>query len=328
MIVIYLNYTILQGFMKDTFNKFFSFLLKPNLIFKIICYVLFLLSAILTIVFLFLNINQSIMIIFYSIMGVTFFYSCYLFIIFDYPKFKQFFINLKIKLCEKSKFINSLYTDAYFRTMMATCFSLFLGFCFVGYNAFAGIYYHSIWNGSISVYYIFLVIIRILILISEYKITQNQSLTPQEIDQKRIKMFTLEGQLLICVNLALIAPITLLATSQKIVSLPYWVAIANAGYTFYKVISCVYTFVKSRKNTNLSIKGIKNLNLTSACVSLLSLENTMIITFSQDFEPSMQTLMILSSLACTIINNWIAIATLVSSKKLQKSFKNNIIQKD
>lgn len=313
--------------MKEKIKQLFNFLLKPNLIFTIISYVLFFVSAGLTITFLLLHISQSIMLILYSVMGITFFYCCYLFIVYTCPKIKIWYNNFKDRLCKKSKFINNLYTNAYFRTMTATCFSLFLGFCFVGYNAFAGIYYHSIWNGSISVYYIFLVIIRIILLINEYKIHKS-TLDEKEIYSQRLKIFHLEGQLLICVNLVLIAPITLLATSQKIDSLPYWVAIANAGYTFYKVSACIYSFVKSRNNPNLTIKGIKNLNLTSASVSLLSLENTMIITFSEDAVHSMQTLMILSSLACTIICNWIAIATLLSSKKIQKNEVNVSIDKD
>lgn len=312
--------------MKKKFKSFINFLLKPNLIFTILCYVTFFLSTILTIIFLCLQASTTFMTICYSIMGVTFFYSIYLFIIFDYKKLKGTYIKLRDNLCSKSKFINKLYTQAYFRTMMATCFSLFLGICFVGYNAFAGIYYHSIWNGSISIYYLFLVAIRITILISEYKINKNSQLKDDEISIKRLKTFKLEGELLICVNLALIAPITLLATIQRDVSLPYWIAIANAGYTFYKVITCIYSFLRSRKDTNLSIKGIKNLNLTSACVSLLSLENTMILTFSESIDSSMQILMILSSLTCTIINNWIAIATLISSKKIEKKYyKENVI---
>lgn len=52
----------------------------------------------------------------------------------------------------------------------------------------------------------------------------------------------------------------------------------------------------------------------------------MIITFSDGIDSSMQILMILSSFACTIINNWIAIATLVASKKIEKNLnKQNAI---
>lgn len=305
--------------MKEKLKNIFAFLLKPNLIFKIICYVLFIVSTILTIIFLCINANPNFMIILYSLMGITFFYSCYLFILFDFKKIKTHLSNIKNKLCEKSKFINKLYTDKFFRTLIATCFSLFLGLCFVGYNAFAGIYYHSIWHGSIAVYYIFLVIIRFILLISEYNIAKDKTLSYLEINEKRLKSFKIEGILLICLNIALIAPITLLATSQKIVNLPFWIAIANASYTFYKVSACIYSFIKSRKNSNLSIKGIKNLNLTSACISLLSLENTMIITFQKDFNNSMEILMIVSSFACLLITIGIAISTLITSKNAQKN---------
>lgn len=303
------------------FKDVWCFLKKPNKKFTILSYCLFVLFTIMRFVFLSLNLSTTIMSIVFSGMGITFFYCCYLFIMYDFKKIKTASHNAKVRMSNKSKLLNKLFNDTYFRTVLATIFSLFLGVCFIGYNAFAGIYYHSIWNGSISVYYFFLVIIRIIFLISEYKIKHNQSIQEQEIELKRAKMFKLEGILLILVNIALIAPITLLALSQRDVNLPMWVAIANACYAFYKMTVCIYSFVKSRNNKILSIKGIKNLNLTSACVTLLSLENTMIITFSEGIDNSMRALTITSAFAVMIINLYIAISTLVVGNKIVKQIK-------
>lgn len=300
--------------MKDFFKKIFNFLRRPNLIFKVICYSLFIVFSIISIIGLCLNFNHIIMTIFYSVMGVTFFYSIYLFFILDYVGIKNWFINLKDKLCKKSKFINNLFTSSYHRTMIATTFSLFLGVCFIGYNAFVGLYYHSIWNGSISIYYGLLVAIRIVYLWGEYKIFKENN-SEEEKNIKRAEMFKLGAILLLCVNVALVIPVTLLATSQKNVHLPMWVAIANAGYTFYKMTGCIYSFVKNRKTNILTIKGIKSLNLTSAIVSLLSLENIMIITFSESIDSGMEIMMILSAFVAMAVNIWIAVSTRCVSKK-------------
>lgn len=305
--------------MKEKLKKIFQFLKKPNTVFSCLCYGIFFAFTALAFVLLFCEVNPTLVYIAYSGMGITFFYCCYLFIMYDFKKIKLCLKNLKLKIASKNKFLNKLFYDIYYRTLLFTCFSLFLGICFVAYNAFAGLYYHSIWNGSISVYYALLVIIRIAFLLCENKILRNKNISEEEREFKRAKIFKTEGILLICVNIALIAPITLLATTQKNVNLPMWVAIADACFTFYKMTVCIYSFVKTRKNNNLAIKGIKNLNLISACVSLLSLENTMIITFSTEIESGMKILMILSSFLVVVVNMWISISTIITGNKKLKA---------
>lgn len=311
--------------MKEKFKHIYEFLKKPNILFTCISYVLFALFTTLTFVCLGLNASEVLLYIMYSGMGITFFYCLYLFIRYDYKRIKQRLHNLKEKMSKKSKFLDKVFNDSYFRTIFATTFSFVLGIGFVGYNAFAGLYYHSIWNGAISVYYAFLVCIRIVFLSGEFSINKNKDLTDQQKDFKRAKMFKLEGLLLIFVNIALLVPVTLLAMSKKDVDLPMQVAIANACYTFYKMIVCVYGFVKSRKTDNLSVKGIKNLNLTSGLVSLLTLENTMIITFSESVDHSMKILIIISAFVVVVVNFWIAIATFLRGKKQTKELQTNEI---
>lgn len=250
----------------------------------------------------------------YGGLGITFFYCAYLFIRFDFKKIRLACKNAKGKLSQKSKLLNKLFNDIYFRTILGTCLSLFLGICFVVYNAFAGIYYHSVWNGSISVYYGLLVVIKISFLYGEFSLVK-KGLSQEETEFKRAKMFRLEGVLLLLVNIALICPITLLALSKKEVNLPVWVAIASACYTFYKMIVCTHSFIKTRRQDNLSIKGLKNLNLMGALVTLLSLENTMIITFSEGEMEGMKILMIISSLIVMVLLLTLATLTFIKGKK-------------
>lgn len=310
--------------MKEKMKSVLDFLINPKRWFSVTCYVALLLFTVAMFLFLALKSSIGVMTFLYSGMGITFFYCCYLFVRYDYKKIKQKCKDLKIYLSGKSKFLNRLFNEIYFRTMLFTSLSLFLGFCFVGYNAFIGFFYHSIWNASISIYYALLVIIKIVFISGEYSLLKNKENINYDADLKRAKMFRLEGALLICVNIVLIAPITLLATSQKDVNLPFWVAIADACYTFYRTTTCVYSFCKTRKNNNLSVKGLKNLNLLSACVSLLTLENTMIITFSDEAGGNMKMLMIISAFVTVGINLWVSISTLIKGNRLVKNnLKNN-----
>ncbi len=300
--------------MKEKLLKLWNFLIAPNKTFSLICYGLFAGTSIATIVMLCLLPASPLLLVLYSGMGITFFYCTYLFIRYDYFIIKNAFKSAKLRLSSKNKLLNKYFNDTYFRTMLGTIFSLVLGLGFVAYNAIAGLLYHSVWNGSISIYYGFLVAIRAVFLISEF-IFHKKDFEEIKKNEYRNKIFKSEGVLLLLLNVALIAPVTILALSKKQVYLPMWVAIAEASYTFYKVIACIYSFAKSRKSANLSIKGIKNLNLTSATVSMLSLENTMILTFSE--EPNtMQLLMIMSAFVVMLINLSIAILTYKSGKKL------------
>ena len=308
--------------MKEKLMEIYQFLIKPTKAVSLLCYGLFLLFSIVSII-LACTIPSSILTtIFYSGMGITFFYCAYLFIRYDYKKVRDSYRKTKAWLSSKSKFLNRLINDSYFSTMLGTILSLILGVGFVAYNAVAGLIYHSVWNGSISIYYGFLVAIRVLILASELYL-HKKDLSGTEKELFRTKIFIAEGVLLLLLNVALIAPVTILALSKKQVSMPMWVAIADACYTFYKVIACVYSFVKHRKNSNLSIKGIKRLNLTCATISTLSLENTMILTFSEN-PSDMQLLMIMSALAVMLINLSVALLTYLGGKKS----KENISKKE
>lgn len=300
---------------KEKAKQIFNFFKEPSLGFSVLCYALFFAFTAVTLVLVGIEASDGVLVAFYSGMGVTFFYCAYLFIRFDYRRIRNSFRRAKVALSAKSKLMDKVFNDVYFRTMLGTSFSLFLGICFVAYNAVAGFHYHSIWNASIAIYYGLLVAIRVLFLAGEFRISHSSVMSEGGKELKRAKMFRLEGVLLLFVNIALIVPVTLLATIQKDVNLGMWVAIANACYTFYNVIVCIYSFVKTRKSENLSVQGIKNLNLTSACISLLALENTMIITFSEEIESGMKTLIILSAFAVTVINLVVAIITLRKGKK-------------
>lgn len=309
--------------MKEKFKKIYEFLKRPNLFFTLLCYVMFALFGSLAIVFVCQNKTGFWMYFAYSGMAVTFFYCAYLFARFDCKRLIKSFKNLKEKSMQKSKIINGYFSDYYTKTMIKTIISLALGVCFVAYNLFVGLYYHSIWNTSIAVYYLLLVGIRVLYLVGEYKLNKNQELGNREIEEKRAKMFVFGGALMLMLSFTLIVPVTLLAMSKKQVTLPMWVAIADACYVFYKVTMCIIEFVRTRKNNVLSVKGIKNLNLTAVAVTLLSLENTMILTFSEGEERSMMILMALMALAVMVISIWVAISTIVGGKRELRNLKGN-----
>lgn len=300
--------------MREKLKNLLDFLKKPNLLFTLICYFLFAGFGVLAIVFACQKRVDFLMYFAYVGMAITFFYCVYLFVRFDCKAIVKSFKSSKQKLMLKSKIIHGYFNDYYTKTMINTMFSLVLGACFVAYNAFVGLYFHSVWNLSIAVYYLVLVGIRIMYLVGEYK-SSKSDLNKQKIEAIRAKMFVFGGILMLVLSFALALPVTLLVLSKKQTVLPMWVAIADACYVFYKISVCIYEFIKTRKSDVLSVKGIKNLNLTAAAVSLLSLENTMILTFSDGVDSSMMIIMVLTAFVIMLIDIVVAIATIISGKR-------------
>lgn len=60
--------------------------------------------------------------------------------------------------------------------------------------------------------------------------------------------------------------------------------ITLAAYTFTSFTMAIVSFIKYRKNNRPIYKAIKTINLVSACVSVITLEATMLTTFGQDMS--------------------------------------------
>ncbi len=309
--------------MNNKIKQVYEFFKKPKLWFTILCYILFVAFGVLSIVFVGLEKNGLPMILAYSGMAVTFFYCCYLFIRYDLKALIKSYKNLKQKAMEKNKIVHGYFNDYYSKVMINTIFSLILGIVFVSYNLIVGLYFQSVWNVSMAVYYLFLVGIRVLYLVGEYKLSKKQEINEIETNTKRAKLFIFGGILMLLLSIALLAPVSLLAMSKKQVDLPMWVAIADAAYVFYKLTMCIYSFIKTRKSDILSVKGIKNLELTTVAVALLSLENTMILTFSEGIDFSMKIITILTAFAVMVLNIWVSIVTISGGRKELKTINNN-----
>ena len=286
----------------DNNNKIWKFILTPPVWFRLLIYGLFLLFTIVSSLFSAFNVPSILSTIALSCLGVSFFYMMFLLITIDFKNIKQFLIKIKLWLASKSKFINRYINDIYFRTMLSNSFSTFFTLAFVVYNAVVGLMYSSIWNGSISVYYLLLLFIKAMVGATELRIIKKK-VQEKDVDRLRSLVYRNEGIFLLLIDIALIAPITMLILFQKEVNLPSWVAIATAVYTFYKVICCVISFFKTRKNENFAVKGVKNINISEALVSILTLSNMMILTFStsQSEIQNMEGLMIALSVIFTLL---------------------------
>ena len=141
--------------------------------------------------------------------------------------------------------VNRWKSEYEFKTVINSSVSFLITFVFALYNAFLGIRYGIIWNLSISVYYIFLVVIRGII------IRQEHLFLTKSVDNRQ-RIHTIASIMLILMNLALIMPITLMVINKKNVSTGMIPAISIAAYTTFKITMASINLRKSKDTLNKS----------------------------------------------------------------------------
>lgn len=189
------------------------------------------------------------------------------------------------------------------KTLINSTFSFFITVLFALYNGFLGIYYSAVWNGSICFYYIFLVIIRGIIINSERKYREKAD------KRFRNKVHILTSVILLFMNLSLVAPIILMVLNKKEVSMSLIPAIAVAFYTTIKVVNASLNLKKTKKVSNKLVVELRYINFIEALVSILTLQNTLIAVMGESKKSEMIVLSTISSIGILI---FIIIITLLN----------------
>lgn len=158
-------------------------------------------------------------------------------------------------------------TDYDFRTAFGAIGSLAVTMIFALYNGFLGAYHSSLWHGTICVYYIILTVLRGLIL----KFLHNKQ------EQSAKKIYLIASVLLLGMNVCLIVPISLLVVQQKPANLTMIPAIAMATYTTYKITMASVNLKQRKKSSDSLIRLLRTINFIDALVSILTLQNTLIM---------------------------------------------------
>lgn len=163
--------------------------------------------------------------------------------------------------------------DYNFKTLINAAGSFFITAAFALYNGFLGICYSSVWNGCICVYYILLAVTRGMIPITEKK---NPS-RAEKADAYRKRTFKITSVVILMMNLALVIPISLMVLNSRPVNMGLIPAIAMAAYTTYKVVIASINIKRMKRSSNILVRELRTINFIDALVSVLTLQNTLII---------------------------------------------------
>lgn len=198
--------------------------------------------------------------------------------------------------------------DYSFKTLLGALISFAATTLFALYNGYLGLRLSSVWHGGICVFYLLLVIIRGLILLAEKKAL---TLSEDGGESLRRRSFITSSAMLLMLNLALILPISIMVLLEKSVSMGLIPAIAMAAYTTYKLaMASIHVSRKRRgRQSNVLIALLRTINFIDALVSVLTLQNTLIMVSGspEEFE-DMRVLSAISGaaiyLAIVIISVW------------------------
>ncbi len=148
---------------------------------------------------------------------------------------------------------------------------------FFVYNIYLGVRYDAVWNLTVGIYYLLLIIMRAVILKFEQKWHSLED--KEELLSRRLRLFRLEMILLILMDISLCVPISLMVLSHRQVSMGAEQAISIAAYTTYRITMACINFRRTTKLENISLRVLRLISLKDALVSVLTLQNTLISVF-------------------------------------------------
>ncbi|MBR4700372.1 MAG: hypothetical protein IKP19_01465 [Oscillospiraceae bacterium] len=182
----------------------------------------------------------------------------------------------------KRNWIKLWKNDYDYRTILTAFGSWIITLIFAIYNGVLGLRHSSLWHGTICIYYLLLVILRGMIIYSERKIFFYAG------KEKARNIVCIVGAgLLLILNASLIVPVTIMVKQQRPVTLTLIPAIAMAAYTVYKFTMASVNLKRSKGAADSLVRFLRTINYIDALVSILTLQNTLIMVNAKDSSLNM-----------------------------------------
>lgn len=179
---------------------------------------------------------------------------------------------------------------------------------FAVYNGVLGIRYASLWHKSICIYYILLSLLRGILLFAKWSAGKKEG---QRAENYRKRIFRVTSGMALVMNAALATPVFLMVLDRRPIQTGLTPAIASATYTTYK-ISAAAVKMKREKGTELDLEW-SMIRLVDALVSVLVLQNTLVIAVEGSIPQRMFPLVVLSSGGILLLIFAMSVAQFVKS---------------
>ncbi len=206
------------------------------------------------------------------------------------------------------KFVKKTCSDYDRKTLSLSKVAFLITIVFAVYNGFLGLKYSSLWHGSICIYYVLLSLLRGILIAEDQRIIKNKSEKREEINRK---VYLASHAILLLLNLSLVVPISLMAKFEKPVGMTLIPAIAMAAYTTFRIVFASIHYKWKEKSENLLVKELRTIDLIDALLSLMTLQNTLIVINNRGINHAMKLLPIVTSAIMLVIIVSISIRSFV-----------------
>lgn len=259
------------------FRRLILFLKKPP--FPFLCIVWGITFALIagTVILIVLNYMDWPVYIAYGVSAVFSVYTVY-----SLPRFIPKIKEMILERAKSHPFANSLLTSYGFRTVAFSVLSFVINIGFAVFNAVLGVITLSYWYAIFACYYIFLSVLRGVILVGSYQAKKRAAGDETFYSVYKLKLYRMCGIFLLILELALAAAVSLMILSTRPTEYSEIMAITSAAYTFYKIIFAIVNVFKVRRLQDPMLQCFRNINLTDAAVSLLTLQVTLVAVFSDE----------------------------------------------
>lgn len=179
------------------------------------------------------------------------------------------------RFCRENPYYGLLKNDIQLRMNMSLLFSLIWNAGYALWQFGLGLYHHSVWYYAMSLYYLLLAAMRTLL---GQHIRVNVPGVKRREEWRRYRWC---GVGLLMMNLMLLVFIFYYVNELRVVRHHEITTISMATYTFVALVMAARNVVRYQRYESPVCSAAKAISLATAAVSMLSLENSMLSTFSK-----------------------------------------------
>ena len=231
------------------------------------------------------------------------------------PSLIKFFKTFK----DENRYARKWQEDTRLRVNVSLYGSFFWNIAYALFQLWLGFYHHTFWFYSLGAYYICLALMRFFLLLHTRKYAPGEKMKTELVRYRTC------GWVFLAMNLALTVIVFFMVYWNRTFNHHEITTIAMAAYTFVTLTVAIVNIVKYRKYNSPVFSAAKAISLAAALVSMLTLESTMLTTFSDStMSVSEQKLMLgLTGAAISAVIVAMAIYMIVKgTKKLKAEVEN------
>lgn len=186
----------------------------------------------------------------------------------------------------ENKLVVRLTSDRHLRMKISLLSAFIINVIYAILQFFIGLQHKSFWFYSMFAYYLSLAVMRCFLM--RHTLANEANEKPKE----ELMKYFFCGWMMLFLNLALSLMVFFMVYWNRTFTHHEITTIALAAYTFTAFTLAIINFIKYKKFKSLVYSAAKSISLTSACVSIITLEATMLTSFGSDLDISVRRILL------------------------------------